>query len=58
MLYVLRQRLRTDSPGTHDWASIVAYATVPWDFEHQVEAFRDKQMRAKVEIKFDRIDEL
>ncbi|MBA2591991.1 MAG: CHAT domain-containing protein [Pseudomonadota bacterium] len=26
VLYELRQRLRTDSPGTHDWASIVAYA--------------------------------
>ena len=58
VLSVLRQRLRTDSPGTHDWASIVAYATVPWDFEQQVNAFRDKQMRAKVEIKFARIDEL
>jgi hypothetical protein len=58
VLYVLRQRLRTDSPGTHDWASIVAYATVPWDFEQQVDAFRDKQTRAKVEVKFARIDEL
>jgi hypothetical protein len=58
VLYVLRQRLRTDSPGTHDWASIVAYATVPWNFDHQVDAFRDKQTRAKVEVKFARIDEL
>jgi hypothetical protein len=58
VLYVLRQRLRTDSPGTHDWASIVAYATVPWDFEQQVDAFRDKQTRAKVDVKFARIDEL
>jgi hypothetical protein len=58
VLYELRQRLRTDSPGTHDWASIVACATVPWDFEKQVNAFRDKQTRSKLEVKFDRIDEL
>jgi hypothetical protein len=58
VLFELRQRLRADSPGTHDWASIVAYATVPGDFEKQVEAFRDQQVRRKLEVKFDRIDEL
>jgi hypothetical protein len=58
VLYDLRQRLRTDSPSTHDWASIVCYATVPWNFEQQVETFRDKQIRRKLEVKFDRIDEL
>ena len=42
VIYELRQRLRTDSSGTHDWASIVAYATIPADFEQQVNAFRDK----------------
>lgn len=58
VLYDLRQRLRTDSPGTHDWASIVAYATVPADFEKQVNIFRDKQTRRKLDVKFDRIDDL
>ncbi|MGR9037139.1 MAG: CHAT domain-containing protein [Gammaproteobacteria bacterium] len=58
VLYELRQRLRTDSPGTHDWASIVAYAAVPWNFERQVGAFRDRQARRKFDVKFDRIDEL
>jgi hypothetical protein len=58
VLHDLRQRLRTDSPGTHDWASIVAYATVPWDFERQVDAFRAEQVRRRIEVKFDRIDEL
>lgn len=58
VIYELRQRLRTDSPGTHDWASIVAYATIPGDFEQQVDEFRDKQVRAKLDIQFDRIDEL
>jgi hypothetical protein len=45
VLYRLRQRLRTDSTATHDWASIVAYAVVPWDFDRQVEAFRNRQTR-------------
>jgi len=58
VLYELRQRLRTDSPGTHDWASIVAYSTVPWYFEQQVNSFRDKQTRRKLEVMFDRIDDL
>jgi len=58
VLYELRQRLRTDSPETHDWASIVAYSTVPPDFDQQVNSFRDKQTRHKFEVKFDRIDEL
>jgi hypothetical protein len=58
VLYELRQRLRTDSPGTHDWASIVAYATVPADFGQEVKAFRDKQTRAKLEVKFDRADQI
>jgi hypothetical protein len=58
VLYELRQRLRTDSPETHDWASIVAYSTVPWDFEQQLRLFRDKQTQRKIDVKFDRIDEL
>jgi hypothetical protein len=58
VLYELRQRLRTDAPDTHDWASIVAYATVPWDFARQVSLFRDRQTRAKLEVKFDRADRL
>lgn len=58
VLYELRQRLRTDSPGTHDWASIVAYTTAPWDFDDQVNQFRDQQTRRKMDVKFARIDEL
>lgn len=58
VLYELRQRLRTDVPETHDWASIVAYSTVSRDFEQQVSQFRDQQTRRRIEVKFDRIDEL
>lgn len=52
VLYDIRQRLRTSSAGTHDWGSIVAYASVPWDFERQVEAFRNRQIRSALEVKF------
>ena len=58
VLHELRQRLRTSCPDTHDWASIVAYATVPWDIEKQVGNFRDKQTRARIDTKFARIDDL
>ena len=57
VLYTLRQQLRTDSISTHDWASIVAYAEVPWDFEKQVEAFRNRQTRQRIEVKFDEAEQ-
>jgi hypothetical protein len=52
----MRRRLRTDSPDTHDWASIVAYAVVPYDFEQQVEDFQNYQTRQRLETKFDEAD--
>ncbi len=58
VLYDLRRRLRTDCPNTHDWASIVAYATVPHDFEEQVARFRDEQMQARLSVKLNRLDDL
>lgn len=58
VLYGLRQKLRTDCPKTHDWASIVAYSSLPEDFERQVSAFRERQTKAKVEVKLDRVEDL
>lgn len=58
VLYDLRRRLRTDCPKTHDWASIVAYATIPPDFEDQLTQFRDAQMRARLSVNLNRLDEL
>lgn len=58
VLYDLRRRLRTDCPSTHDWASIVAYATVPPDFEYQLSQFRDNQMRARLSVKLNRLEDL
>ncbi len=56
VLHDLRQRLRVDSPTTHDWASIVAYAELPGDFPRQIEAFRNWQIRQKIEVKFDKAE--
>ncbi len=58
VLHHLRQRLRADQPDTHDWASIVAYASIPADLETQVHRFRDKQVRRRLDVLFDRIDDL
>jgi tetratricopeptide (TPR) repeat protein len=57
VLYTLRQRLRTDSTATHDWASIVAYAVVPWNFGQNVEAFRNRQTRQRIERRFDEAEQ-
>lgn len=57
-LHELRQRLRTTCPETHDWASIVAYASVPWNFEDQVSAFYDQQNWRRIGTLIARIDHL
>ena len=58
VLYTVRQRLRTGSPRTHDWASICAYATVPADLEQQVESFRNRQTRDKINVKFHKAEQI
>lgn len=58
VLFDLRQRLRANAPGTHDWASIVAYAVVSWDFPQQIERFRDRQTLRRSDVQFDRLDHL
>ncbi len=58
VLHLLRQRLSTEVTHAHDWASIVAYAVSPWDFEARVEAFRDRQVRARLDVRFKRMDAL
>ena len=58
VLYDLRQRLRIDLPETHDWASIVAYATIDHQLDTQVDRFRAEQTKRKINVKFKRMDEL
>lgn len=58
VLHQLRKRLRTDSDMTHDWASIVAYATTRLDLEGQLKNFRNRFTRTAVEVKFDHAQQL
>jgi CHAT domain-containing protein len=57
-LHELRQRVRIAVPDTHDWASLVAYAAIAPDLESQVAAFRGRQTKKKIEVKFARMDDL
>ena len=54
LLYNLRQRLRTDCLNTHDWASIVTYASIPTDFDQQLHAFSTRQRKSKINVLFDK----
>jgi hypothetical protein len=58
LLHALRQRLRTEVANTHDWASVVAYAQVPSDFDAQVEAFCNRRARQRIEVLFDKAERL
>jgi hypothetical protein len=58
VLHEVRQRLCLDFPDTHDWASIVAYATIAPDLDEQVDAFRSRQTKRKMDVMFARIDSL
>lgn len=50
----IRQRLNTGSRTDHDWASLVVYAAIPPGFTAAVEAFRDRQTRALIDVALDR----
>lgn len=43
VLHTVRSRLFTRESATHDWASLVAYATIPEGFSEEVEQFRYRQ---------------
>jgi hypothetical protein len=58
VLHRLRQRLRIALPQTHDWASIVAYAAITPDLDAQVDSFRSRQTKKKIEVMFARMDDL
>jgi len=53
VLQDLRQRLFTAGGANHDWASIVAYASMPEGFDSQVNLFREEQMRRAIDVAFE-----
>jgi hypothetical protein len=58
VVHEIRQRLYTNARDTHDWASIVAYASLPESLESQVAAFRSRQIKSRTDVLFSRVDDL
>ena len=55
-LYEVRRQLFMNAERDHDWASIVAYATIPDDFDNQVSAFFERQMRRAITVALNHAD--
>lgn len=55
-LHKIRQHLNTRFGDRHDWASIAAYASIPPDFDSQVEDFRQRAMRQQRNHAFALVD--
>lgn len=56
LLVYLRRELLTQSPATHDWASIVAYASFPQSFDQQMGHMRTEQAFRRFEAAINHID--
>lgn len=55
-LFEVRCQLFMNAERDHDWASLVAYATIPADFEDQVAAFFEEQMRRAINVALEQAD--
>jgi len=58
MLFELRRRLYESQRNDHDWASLVAYASLPEQFEDQVDDFCARQMKGAINVKLAHTDDL
>lgn len=56
VLYELRRYLNMTAQNDHDWASIVAYASMPPDFEDQVATYFEKQTRLAIDVQMHKAD--
>jgi len=52
----VRRQLYMNAESDHDWASVVAYAAIPPDFEDQVTAFFERQMRQAAAVALNHAD--
>ena len=57
VLYEVRRQLFMHAERDHDWASLVAYATVPNDFDDQVMTFFERQTKRAIDVCLDRADD-
>lgn len=53
----LRRQLHTQFPTTHDWASLVAYASLPPDFESQLADVQISRADASIDVALKAADE-
>lgn len=58
LLVNLRRQMRTHAASTHDWASIVAYASFPAGFDAQLRQFRIQQAQRRLEAAFHHADRM
>jgi hypothetical protein len=54
----LRRQLKSRVPLTHDWASIVAYASLPENLTDELSSFRIQQAKGSIEAALDHADTL
>ncbi|HEY5958226.1 MAG TPA: CHAT domain-containing protein [Polyangiaceae bacterium] len=54
VLHEVRQELSREE-SAHDWASLVAYAAIPPDFDRQVRCFRLHRLKALIDSAFGRL---
>jgi CHAT domain len=57
LLSDLRRRLHSELPGTHDWASITAYASLPDNFDEQLLDGQIKQAKRSIDAALNHADE-
>ena len=57
-VYEVRQQLHMTASQDHDWAALVAYATVPDDLADQTFNFFEDQTRGLIEVSLGRADDL
>ena len=58
ILYELRRRLSMSTVREHDWASIVAYASIENDFEPKIGKFFERQTVKAINVQMSRADNL
>jgi hypothetical protein len=55
-LFEVRRLLFMSTDRDHDWASIVAYTSTPYDFHEQVAGYLEQQTKAAIEVDLERAD--
>ncbi len=56
IIHQLRQELAIRCPDSHDWASLVAYAAFPADFDRQIDRVKLERRRFAVDTAMARVD--